>query len=234
VEAETCHLRIDHKMLHEPMNIRNAMALEEYHAKRKFTETPEPVGRVRRKIMTRMFVVQKHHARRLHYDFRLTIDGVLVSWAMPKGPSMNPSDKHLAIRTEDHPLEYTEFEGVIPHGLYGAGTVMVWDKGTYDTKEGVAASGQLARGRLDVELHGAKLCGGFTLVRYRKRSADLVGKEQWLLIKHRDECADPAWDAEDRRFDCSVLTGRSMKEIERAGSDTAPRRQMASANQVKD
>jgi bifunctional non-homologous end joining protein LigD len=210
------------------------MTLKDYRAKRKFTETPEPVGRARRSSRTRMFVVQKHRASHLHYDFRLTIDGVLVSWAMPKGPSMNPAEKHLAIRTEDHPLEYAEFEGVIPHGLYGAGTIMVWDKGAYDTKECVTASRQLARGRLDVELHGAKLCGGFTLVRYRKRSADPAGKEQWLLIKHRDEYADPAWDAEDRRFDRSVLTGRSMKEIERAGSHTVSRDELASANQVKD
>jgi bifunctional non-homologous end joining protein LigD len=181
-----------------------------------------------------MFVVQKHRASHLHYDFRLTIDGVLVSWAMPKGPSMNPAEKHLAVRTEDHPLEYAEFEGVIPDGQYGAGTVMVWDKGTYGTKDGVPASKQLARGKLDVELDGAKLCGGFTLVLSGKRSADRAGKEPWLLIKHRDKCADPAWDAEDRRFDHSVLTGRSMKEIERASSDAVSRNELASANQVKD
>jgi bifunctional non-homologous end joining protein LigD len=111
---------------------------------------------------------------------------------------------------------------------------MVWDKGTYDTKDGVPASKQLAQGKLDMELHGTKLRGGFTLVRTGRRSADPVGKEQWLLIKHLDEYADPAWDIEDRRFDRSVLTGRSMKGIERAGSDTAPHGQLASANQVKD
>ncbi len=212
---------------------RFAMTLKDYRAKRKFSETPEPVGRARRSSRTHMFVVQKHRASHLHYDFRLAIDGVLVSWAMPKGPSMNPAEKHLAIRTEDHPLEYAEFEGVIPDGQYGAGTVMVWDKGTYDSKDGVPASEQLARGKLDVELDGAKLRGGFTLVRSGKRSADPAAKEQWLLIKHRDEYADPAWDAEDRRFDRSVLTGRSMEEIEPAGSDTVPRDKLASANQVK-
>ncbi len=111
---------------------------------------------------------------------------------------------------------------------------MVWDKGTYDSKDGVPASEQLARGKLDVELDGAKLRGGFTLVRSGKRSADPAAKEQWLLIKHRDEYADPAWDAEDRRFDRSVLTGRSMEEIEPAGSDTVPRDKLASANQVRD
>src|SRR5258705_9491180 len=141
------------------------MPPEDYPRKRKFTETPEPAGGMRRPSRRRIFVVQKHHASRLHYDFRLAINGVLVSWAVPKGPSMNPAEKHLAIRTEDHPLEYAEFEGVIPEGQYGAGTVMVWDKGTYDSKDGVPASEQLARGKLDVELDGAKLRGGFTLVR---------------------------------------------------------------------
>src|ERR1700694_181058 len=110
------------------------MSLAEYRSKRDFTKTPEPAGRVRRSNRRRIFVVQKHDASRLHYDFRLAINGVLASWAVPKGPSMNPAEKHLAIRTEDHPLEYADFEGVIPDGQYGAGTVMVWDTGTYDRK----------------------------------------------------------------------------------------------------
>src|SRR5712672_996022 len=116
------------------------MSLQVYRRKRDFTQTPEPVGRARRNSRKRIFVVHKHAASRLHYVFRLAIDGVLVSWAVPKGPSMNPAEKHLAIRTEDHPLEYAAFEGVIPEGQYGAGTVMVWDKGTYDSKDGVPAS----------------------------------------------------------------------------------------------
>jgi bifunctional non-homologous end joining protein LigD len=190
------------------------MPLADYRRKRKFTETPEPVGRARRKDRRRIFVVQKHDASRLHYDFRLAINGVLTSWAVPKGPSMNPADKHLAIRTEDHPLEYADFEGVIPEGQYGAGTVMVWDKGTYDPKNGIPPDQQLAQGKIDVELHGTKLRGGFTLVRSGKRSADSSNKEHWLLIKHRDEHADPSWDIESPRFDRSVLTGRSLKEIE--------------------
>src|SRR5258707_15879452 len=130
------------------------MPLEDYRRKRKFTETPEPVGREGKTSRRRIFVVQKHDASRLHYDFRLAINGVLVSWAVPKGPSMNPAEKHLAISTEDHPLEYAEFEGVIPRGQYGAGTVMVWDTGSYKPLDGNTPSEQLARGKIDVVLHG--------------------------------------------------------------------------------
>ena len=189
------------------------MSLEDYSEKRKVTETPEPMGRARRSSRGRIFVVQKHDASHLHYDFRLAINGVLASWAVPKGPSMNPAEKHLAIRTEDHPLEYAEFEGVIPEGQYGAGTVMVWDKGTYDPKSNVPPDQKLAQGKIDVELHGFKLRGGFTLVRTGKPSADSSGKERWLLIKHRDEYADPSWDVESPHLDRSVLTGRSLEEI---------------------
>jgi bifunctional non-homologous end joining protein LigD len=139
-----------------------------------------------------IFVVQKHAASHLHYDFRLAIDGVLASWAVPKGPSMNPADKRLAIRTEDHPLEYADFEGLIPEGQYGAGTVMVWDTGPYQPLDGNSPSEQLARGKIDVVLHGTKLRGGFTLVRTGMASQ----KERWLLVKQRDEYADPSWDIE--------------------------------------
>jgi bifunctional non-homologous end joining protein LigD len=186
------------------------MPLEDYRHKRKFAETPEPEGRRRRSRSKDIFVVQKHAASHRHYDFRLAISGALVSWAVPKGPSMNPADKRLAIRTEDHPLEYAEFEGLIPKGQYGAGTVMVWDTGPYEPLDGNSPSEQLARGKIDVVLHGTKLRGGFTLVRTGMASQ----KERWLLVKQRDEYADPSWDIESPRLDRSVLTGHSMKQIE--------------------
>src|SRR5882762_6486806 len=138
------------------------MPLADYRRKRKFTETPEPAGRARRNDCSRIFVVQKHDASRLHYDFRLAINGVLASWAVPKGPSMDPADKRLAVRTEDHPLEYADFEGVIPDGQYGAGTVMVWDRGKYQPEKKVPVDQQLSAGKIDVVLQGEKLRGGFT------------------------------------------------------------------------
>jgi len=190
------------------------MLLEEYRKKRSFTETPEPVGRVRRAGRSRIFVVQKHDASRLHYDFRLEINGVLASWAVPKGPSMNPAEKRLAIRTEDHPIEYANFEGMIPEGQYGAGPVMVWDKGAYKPEGGIPPDEQLARGKIEMTLHGRKLRGGFTLVRLGKPSTDRSQRERWLLIKRRDEYADPSWDIEKPKFARSALTGRTLKEIE--------------------
>ena len=190
------------------------MALEEYRKKRNFQETPEPAGRAkgsRRSVKLPIFVVQKHQATSLHYDFRLEIGGVLVSWAVPKGPSLNPADKRLAIQTEDHPIEYANFEGVIPEGQYGAGTVMVWDKGTYEADPGGSAEEQLAQGELKVTLHGKKLQGGFVLIRARLKSAGARGQRSWLLIKRQDQYADPSWNID--RYDWSVLTGRSLEEI---------------------
>jgi len=187
------------------------MALEEYRKKRKFGETPEPAGRVQRRAEQARFVVQKHLASHLHYDFRLEIDGVLVSWAVPKGPSLNPRDKRLAMMTEDHPLEYADFEGVIPEGNYGAGQVMVWDQGTYEV-QGKPAAEQLAGGALKFTLQGEKLRGGFALVNTGRRAADPRQKKRWLLIKERDEFADPSWNIDEQ--DWSVLTHRGIKEIE--------------------
>ena len=156
--------------------------LEEYRQKRKFGETPEPAGRTRERGGNR-FVVQEHHARRLHYDFRLEVDGVLKSWAVPKGPSMNPADKRLAVQTEDHPLEYASFHGTIPAGHYGAGEVKIWDEGRFEPEGELAASEQLKRGELKFVLDGQKLRGSFVLVRLRNRDSS---KPEWLLIKHRD------------------------------------------------
>jgi bifunctional non-homologous end joining protein LigD len=198
------------------------MPLDEYRRKRQFSETPEPPGRARRPARGRNFVVQKHAATRLHYDFRLAIGGVLVSWAVPKGPSLNPADKRLAIPTEDHPLEYANFEGAIPAGHYGAGTVIVWDRGTYQPIGDDPPQQQLAAGKLDFVLHGEKLRGGFTLVRTGGRPARSRGPEHWLLIKQRDEYADPAWDVTAAELDESVLSGRTLAEM--APRDAATRR----------
>ena len=190
------------------------MALEEYRKKRNFTETPEPAGREkrsRRSTKLPIFVVQKHQATSLHYDFRLEIGGVLVSWAVPKGPSLNPANKRLAIQTEDHPIEYANFEGVIPEGQYGAGTVMVWDKGTCQTDPGGSAAEQLSQGELKFTVDGKKLRGGFVLIRAGLKSAGARGQRSWLLIKRQDEHADPSWNID--HYDWSVLTGRSLEEI---------------------
>lgn len=160
-------------------------SLKEYREKRSFKETPEPSGKVARARGNR-FVVQEHHARRLHYDFRLEINGVLKSWAVPKGPSLNPVDKRLAIQTEDHPLEYRTFEGTIPAGHYRAGEVAIWDSGTFEPEGELSAAAQIERGELKFTLHGKKLKGSFVLVRLRGDGP----KKEWLLIKHRDEAAD--------------------------------------------
>jgi bifunctional non-homologous end joining protein LigD len=188
------------------------VGLAEYDRKRKFENTPEPAPTAPAVATGNAFVVQKHDATRLHYDFRLEIDGVLVSWAVPKGPSLNPKDKRLAVQTEDHPLDYLHFEGVIPEGNYGAGPVEVWDTGTYEMEGTLSAAGQLARGELKFKLHGRKLRGSFALVHTGKRAEDPKDRKNWLLIKHADETADPHWDIE--RLDWSVLSGRTLKEIE--------------------
>jgi bifunctional non-homologous end joining protein LigD len=156
--------------------------------------------------------VQKHEARRLHYDFRLELDGVLKSWAVPKGPSLDPSERRLAVETEDHPLEYAGFEGVIPKGEYGGGAVLVWDRGLWEP-EGDAARG-LAKGKLDFSLHGDKLRGRWTLVRLAKRQGERAGKDNWLLIKRRDHEAGAGESAEIVAVRPeSVLTGRSIGAV---------------------
>jgi bifunctional non-homologous end joining protein LigD len=214
--------------------------LEEYRKKRKFDRTPEPFGEPERSDQAAQsevegkrkrlpnpklslleipaearhgdtFVVQKHRATRLHYDFRLAINGALVSWAVPKGPSQSHADKRLAVQTEDHPLEYGGFEGKIPEGSYGAGTVMVWDRGTFAVENlpgsNLNAAQQLKKGEIKFSLNGEKLRGSFVLVKLKKSEKG----NEWLMIKHKDAAEDPAWDVD--QHDGSVLTGRTIEEI---------------------
>lgn len=183
------------------------MALEEYKRKRDFKQTPEPPPKVG-KSGQRRFVVQKHSATRLHYDFRLEMEGVLKSWAVPKGPSLDPADKRLAVQVEDHPVSYFDFEGTIPAGNYGAGTVMVWDVGTWEPQGN--AGEMLAKGDLKFRLDGKKLKGDFALVHIKSRRPGTKGNE-WLLIKHRDVYVQPGYDID--QYDYSVLTRRTMDEI---------------------
>lgn len=180
--------------------------LGEYRKKRQFDRTPEPTGK-ESAPQAHTFVVQKHAARRLHYDFRLAIEGTLKSWAVPKGPSLNPNDKRLAVKTEDHPLDYANFEGKIPEGNYGAGTVMVWDRGTFQIEGRTGAIEQLERGEIKFGLNGEKLRGSFAIVKMKNSQKG----NEWLLIKHKDAADDPNWNIEEH--DGSVLTGRLLEEI---------------------
>ena len=192
------------------------MALETYRAKRNFRRTPEPRGgRRAAKTAGHSFVVQKHAASHLHYDFRLEQDGVLRSWAVPKGPSLDPADKRLAMHVEDHPLEYGGFEGVIPEGEYGGGTVMVWDRGTW-TPQGDPVAGY-AKGNLKFTLEGEKLKGGWALVRTRgTKYGGKTGDQAWLLIKEKDAFARPGHGAIVDAAPDSVVTGRSIDDIAKA------------------
>ena len=183
--------------------------LREYNRKRDFARTPEPKGERRKSGARLSYLIQKHAARRLHYDFRLEWHGRLMSWAVPKGPSENPNDKRLAVHVEDHPIEYGTFEGTIPEGEYGGGTVMLWDRGTWEPHDDVDAA--LKHGKLAFELHGKRLHGRWALIRLRGRGKD--GKDNWLLIKERDEFArDNGKGAVDTEL-TSVSSGRSMEEI---------------------
>jgi bifunctional non-homologous end joining protein LigD len=200
---------------------RTELPLAEYRGKRDFEHTGEPagVGPVLGAVSTPrpLFVVQKHDATALHYDFRLQVMGVLKSWAVPKGPSLDPADKRLAVLTEDHPLEYATFEGVIPKGEYGGGTVLVWDFGWWEpdlawirtAKEAgpVDPGAALAKGELKFVLHGAKLTGSWALVQMKGR-----GDKNWLLIKHRDEAARPGTSLVQDAPD-SVISGRSLERV---------------------
>ena len=197
------------------------MALEEYKRKRRFEETPEPPAKVATKAGNR-FVVQMHDATRLHYDFRLEMEGVLKSWAVPKGPSLDPADKRLAMQVEDHPVSYFDFEGNIPEGNYGAGTVIVWDVGTWQPLSPVMVDGKyppgteadavamLAKGDLKFRLNGKRLKGDFALIKMRGRRPGSKGNE-WLMIKKHDDHVVEGYEIEG--FDTSVLTGRTLEEI---------------------
>lgn len=181
--------------------------LKTYRAKRDFSVTAEPAGSATVPSSGR-FVVQRHRARRLHYDLRLEVDGVLASWAVPKGPTLDPKARQLAVHVEDHPIEYFDFEGVIPKGEYGGGDVIVWDWGTWQPSRTEDPGRAIERGELHFDLHGEKLAGRFLLVR---RDKDPSGKEQWLLLHKNDDHAQPGWDPEDHPR--SVKTGRTNDEV---------------------
>ncbi|MGH9509987.1 MAG: DNA polymerase ligase N-terminal domain-containing protein, partial [Terriglobales bacterium] len=182
------------------------MSLTEYRRKRTFDKTPEPKPvEAPAEIRGNRFYIQRHSARRLHYDLRLEMDGVLRSWAVPKGPTLDPAEKRLAVHVEDHPMEYGEFEGTIPEGNYGAGSVLLWDRGTYEWAGDKSPAEQWQRGDLKFRLHGEKLMGEFALVRLKNSK-----KNEWLLIKKKDFAAKPGWDAED-----------DLRSVHRGGVDPA-------------
>jgi bifunctional non-homologous end joining protein LigD len=178
-------------------------SLKDYEKKRSFKKTPEPGPEKKSTKTGRMFVIQKHRASQLHYDFRLEVDGVLKSWAVPKGPSLDPKTKRLAMQVEDHPVDYAKFEGVIPEGEYGGGTVMVWDYGTYEPEHTGSMAAAIKKGELKFSLKGKKLLGSWALVRTRER--------QWLLLKHRDFYAADIDVTE--MAPASILTRRTLAEI---------------------
>jgi len=186
------------------------MSLVKYQHKRSFDETPEPKGVVKKTKQLPVFLIQKHDASHLHYDFRLEHRGVLLSWAVPKGPSLDQKEKRLAIQVEDHLFDYRNFEGIIPKGNYGAGTVMLWDEGTYTVKEETSKKGiekaidaGLKKGHLEFTLNGDKLSGSFSLIKLKGND-----ENHWLLIKGKDSSIK-----EKENWDRSVRTGRSLEEI---------------------
>lgn len=184
------------------------MALKDYNDKRKFDKTSEPKGKTKKSENELIFVVQRHAATRLHYDFRLEMEGVLKSWAVPKGPSLNPEDKRLAMMVEDHPYDYKDFEGNIPEGNYGAGQVEIWDSGTYEPLDETSKLSdekemlkELKAGSLKFILHGNKLKGEFALVKMKNAE-----NNAWLLIKHKDRFARDHYDAEENTLKTSEVT----------------------------
>ena len=191
-----------------------AKKLSEYRKKRNLKKTPKPGGKPNKSSQKNRFVIQMHDASTLHYDFRLEVNGMLKSWSVPKGLSTDPKEKRLAIQTEDHPLDYANFEGIIPEDNYGAGAVMIWDKGTYhnlkeneDAQENISMENSLTDGHATFWLEGEKIKGGYALIQTKKRSDD-----QWLLIKMDDEEADARRNPVSTETK-SVVSGRSIKEI---------------------
>jgi bifunctional non-homologous end joining protein LigD len=207
------------------------MSLQEYARKRDFTKTPEPPPDkvVKNNTHTGRFFIQRHNATRLHYDFRLEIAGTLKSWAIPKGPSLDPGQKHLAASDEDHPISYGDFEGNIPKGEYGGGSVMLWDRGSFELIGEEDGLEQIGRGDLKFRLHGEKLQGTWALVHMKNRGKG----NEWLIIKKKDEAADPSWDIEEHAV--SVKTGRTQEEIAAdlpAHTANKPKKKAASKKKV--
>src|SRR5438132_10387961 len=221
MKRDVAFLGTRYKVLGTPKRYNKPMALEEYKRNRRSEATPEPPPEISTKTGHR-FVVQKHRATRLHYDFRLEMDGVLKSWAVPKGPSLDPGDKRLAMQVEDHPVSYFDFEGIIPEGNYGAGTVMVWDVGTWQPLSPTPVNGKyvpgtdadaaamLAKGDLKFRLNGKRLKGDFALIRMKAGRPGSKGNE-WLLIKKHDDNAVEGYDIE--KDNTSVLSKRTMAQI---------------------
>ena len=182
--------------------------LSTYRRKRDFSKTPEPGPRRSKAAKRLRFVVQKHDATRLHYDTRLEVRGVMISWAVPKGPSLDPADRRLAVMTEDHPIAYNRFEGVIPEGEYGAGPVIVWDRGWYENLSDESPARAISRGAFTFELHGKKLRGRYTLRR--------MNGKNWILIKGKDEHVRRGADIAAEQPE-SVVTGRTVEQVAETG-----------------
>jgi len=200
-----------------------ASKLAKYQEMRDFAATTEPSGSEPKVVASEAlrFVIQKHAASHLHFDLRLEYEGTFRSWAVPKGPSLDPKDRRMAMEVEDHPLDYGDFEGTIPKGQYGGGTVMLWDRGYWAPEKGFEKIGAaLAKGELKFVMEGERMHGSWVIVRTRR---DNRGKASWLLIKHRDQGAVPGNTTGPNDDDCSVASGRAMAEIsDRKGSAARP------------